>query len=126
MSDGFASHAGRVANRLLFDEVDWINRRKESADLIDDSYVRRSLSIDYDLPGGCGVREGIHTIPVTLMPKSPPTLMNFDMRDETGRALAMTNRAQNAETSRDALLWAALAALEPHGLASKSDFPPAL
>jgi hypothetical protein len=104
---------GRLAGELLIGDISWIHRRKETVRILDDSWLRRQISIDYEVPAamtpyrlGRG-GEQLFAIPITLMRKSPPAFVNFDMRDEANAAVAMMTREQNAAISLAALRHAA-------------------
>ena len=109
---------GRLAAGLIYDNTSWINRRKEMLTILDDQWFSRQISIDYSLPEQLQPHrtgpdnEALYAIPVTLLRKSPAAFLNFDMKDETGRATSLMTREHNAEVSKAALAWAAAEALQ--------------
>ena len=104
---------GRIAAELLFDNERWIHRRKDTVKILDDTWFRRQISIDYELPDTLpSHRQGpggklLYAVPITLMRKSPPAYVNFDMRDQSNAAMSLMTRVQNAAVSCEALRWAA-------------------
>lgn len=118
---------GRIAAELLYDNPAWIHRRKESLRILDDTWFRRQISIDYELPPGVHshrvntANEPLYAVPITLMRKSPPAYVNFDMRDQSNTATALMTREQNAEVSLEALRWAAKTAAVERGALSAED-----
>jgi hypothetical protein len=106
---------GRATAHLLF-YAGWMHRRKESAVLLDDTWVRRSMSMDFTIPraseqcGRTASGESLYVVPVALLPKASPYLMRFDFRDERG-SLPLPTRRQNALAAYSALLYASHRAL---------------
>jgi hypothetical protein len=124
---------GRIAANLLFDDSAWVHRRKETVRILDDAWFRRQISIDYELPESItshrqnSSKEPVYAVPVTLMRKSPPAYVNFDMRDQGNTAMALMTREQNAVVSLEALRWAARqAAASAKALTSGEPLPPAI
>lgn len=72
----------------------------ESVEFIDDTWLRRRVSVDFELPPftrnaayrGQGA-SAIFLAPLALLAKR--VLRHFDVRDETGRPLPMLTRDQN-------------------------------
>lgn len=91
----------------------WMLRRKDSVELLSDSWARMKSSVDVAIPQNL---KPIHparaghpdhfVVPVLLLPKVPPTLMKFRFRSGTDK-LTLPTRRQNGLTSYAALLWAA-------------------
>ncbi len=79
---------------LLDDPEDWVHRRVETVSFLDGSSVHRRMSVDFDLPGEeARPRTGPPLVPLTLLEKRP--LVNLDVRDESGAALAVLNAEEN-------------------------------
>ena len=108
---------GRSVATLLFDSG-WIYRRKDTAELLDDAWVRRSTSVDIAIPRelepvgptGSG-RQALYLVPVTILPKLPPNLMRFDFVGGSAR-LTLPTRRQNGLAAWAALVWATSQALQ--------------
>lgn len=86
----------------------WVHRRVESVQFVGQSRVRRHISVDFRLPraefnGGEPLAAALHLVPLTFLQKVP--LTSFDLRDESGRALPLLTRHENAWVS-----WSILAA----------------
>jgi hypothetical protein len=70
-------------------ESNWVNRRVECLEFLDTRAVRRHVSVDFDVPADApripvGERQ-FRLVPITNLPKG--SLVAFDLRDESGRAL---------------------------------------
>jgi hypothetical protein len=116
---------GELIEPLLRDGLSWIERRKESVSILDDTALRRQISVDFTLrsttpalveasgPGD----EAIYCAPVFALPKAPSNLMAFDLEDESGRSLRVVSRSDNAHISGKALRRMAARVLgrEPDG-----------
>src|SRR4051812_19033545 len=106
---------GRNAAILTVDDPTWIHRRKETITILDDTWFRRQVSVDFSLPNiephvivGEGAESTeLYGLPLTLLRKAPPSFLRFDVRDELNRAIALPTREQNARVSEAALIWAA-------------------
>jgi hypothetical protein len=104
---------GRTAFELLLLNASWVHRRKETVAILDATWFRRQISIDYELPADLvphrrgPSEELLFAVPITLMRKSPPGYVDFDMNDQSGSAMSLMTRAQNAAVSLEALRWAA-------------------
>ena len=114
---------GVVAARLLDGVEEWVGRRKESVDVIDETLVRRRMSVNFRLPdwvrpthrsaGG----DPVYYAPLFLLQKGsddlpppaaklvepPPHFANFDLRDQNDSAMALPLRVWNAQISLAAL-----------------------
>lgn len=108
---------GRAVAILLFN-AGWVRRRKDTLELLDDTWVRRKISIDVVIPpslepitGAEGKAEALYTVPVTLLPKVPPSLMRFDFSSQSTQ-LTMPTRRQNGLAGYAAMLWACGQALQ--------------
>jgi hypothetical protein len=77
----------------------WVHRRVESISLEDPETIRRRVSVDFtlfsDLPPLITTGDGdpLFFVPLTLLRKQP--LVDFDLRDEEGRALPLLTREWN-------------------------------
>jgi hypothetical protein len=87
---------GNLVAPLLERDLSWIERRKESVEILDDTAVQRQISVDFSLrewvePLLHEEREGLGDLfsaPLFVLPKSPPSsLMNFDLSDGDGYSL---------------------------------------
>jgi len=79
-------HLGRPTAGLLF-LTGWMQRRTDTVELISDTWVRQTTSIDFAIPRKLvpitaprDGREAYYAVPVLLLPKVRPTLMRFDFR----------------------------------------------
>ena len=96
---------------LLRDGMSWIERRKESVVILDDTALRRQISVDFTLRSTTPALveapkegdEAIYCAPVFALPKAPSNLMAFDLQDEAGRSLRLVSRNDNAQISGKAL-----------------------
>jgi hypothetical protein len=117
---------GKPTAVLLFDSA-WMIRRKDSVEMISDEWARRQTSVDVSIPVDLEpvtrARDGRPeqvAVPITLLPKLPPTLMRFDFVCGSDR-LTMPTRRQNGLASFAALLWAA-----GNALSNRWPLPPQL
>lgn len=103
---------GELIAPMIADDLSWIDRRKESVQLLDDTALRRQISVDFSLrryvepllnEGSSGAGN-LFCAPVFVLPKSPSTFMSFDLCDEEGRSLTLISRADNARISGEALI----------------------
>src|SRR3954451_12852644 len=103
---------GANAARLLSDVGGWMVRRKESVDVLDETLVRRHMSVDFDLPdwvwpthnnsAGLPVayaplfflQKGSDDLPdpSAVMLDPPPHFANFDLRDAASRSMSLPPR----------------------------------
>jgi hypothetical protein len=117
---------GRAAEQLLRGRQEWVIRRKESIRFADDRVVRRTMSIDYELPSWLAASEEsaasepIYYAPLfflqkgsdDLPPPGPtmvepePLFATFDLRDGDGHAMSLPPRSWNASVSVEAMRWA--------------------
>jgi hypothetical protein len=90
-------------------EEAWIARHVESLEVVSDSYARRRVTIDLDLPRDPAAAVGeeedgtLFCVPRTYLAKSPPSSY-FDVRDQDGAVVPLMTREENAEISFTALL----------------------
>jgi hypothetical protein len=130
---------GRSAADLLAPGPEWILRRKEKVTLLDDTAVRRQMSVDYLLPEaleslGTAGGEPVYYAPLFFLPKGmdrrydpkqapqapEPLFANFDLRDETGRALSLPPRHWNGLLTTTFLIALIESTLADLGLAVTS------
>lgn len=95
--------AGQQLAEFLDTPRKWIHRRVESVIFIDDSTVRRRVSVDLTVP------KGLRLVPLTTLRKD--LLVDLDTQDETGRGLPVATRAHNSDVGWLILLSRAQAAL---------------
>jgi hypothetical protein len=126
---------GFLNAELLLGEMAWLHRRRESLSILDDTMLHRQVSIDFTLPDDFGERDWpsvgrghsddapIFAAPLLLLQKLPADLMNFDLRDESGRSLPLMSREDNAAISAQTLAHMARQ-LAP--ILTGSDLPPTL
>jgi hypothetical protein len=73
----------------------WVHRRIEEIEFIDESRLRRHLSIDFTLPNLASVLPGYAKEPIQYVPLgffAKAVLRDFDLRDESGMALPVLTR----------------------------------
>lgn len=112
----------------------WLLRRKEKAALLDDSVIRRQMSIDFVLPSSvasraCIAKQEVWYAPLFFLPKGldepfdseaplgppEPFLANFDFRDRHGQALSLPSRTWNGLITTEMLRTLIEASLEKQG-----------
>ena len=103
--------AGEISLELLLRSRHWVNRRVETIELIDESRVRQSVSVDFrlpeKLPGGiCVGGQEYFLLPLLVLPRRTD-LAYFDIRDEAGSSLPMLSRHENGRLTGLMLLTAA-------------------
>jgi hypothetical protein len=85
---------GRVGAFYLLHEPQWVHRRVETAEMLDELMARRRLTVDLSLPSDdqavCGQAGGlcIFYVPLMRLRKHPP-IRGIDVRGESGDALAL-------------------------------------
>lgn len=102
--------AGSACTDLIAFPERWINRRVETVELLSHEETRRRASIDFTLADDALERlhidgEGV-VVPISALTKEPRR--NFDLRDESGRAVPVLGKEQNGELALIALLNRAL------------------
>lgn len=97
---------------LIADPKAWINRRVETVEMLSHEETRRRVSIDFtlddDMLKALTISDGV-VAPISVLTKE--RRRNFDLRDESGRALPVLGKEQNAELAQIALVGAAFDAL---------------
>lgn len=121
------SQAAEISLELLLRGEDWVNRRVETIELIDQSRVRQSVSVDFRLPerlpGSFEIAGKDHyVLPLLVLPRRSD-LACFDVRDESGRALPILTRSENARLSGLMLLGAAERAIAEAGAGGELPMP---
>jgi hypothetical protein len=111
-SEPSLNYYAAIPTLLEFPE-DWITRRVERMEFLDDEFVRRSVSVDFRLPNwylelDTGV--GDQFVPIAMLAKRP--LVDFDLRGEDDRALPLADSRRTAKVATGALLASANGALE--------------
>jgi len=120
LNDARIEEAGRQVASLIWDDLSWIERRKESVAIVDDTVLRRQISVEFSLRGTTralvdrsdGESDSLYCAPVFVLPKAPANLMAFDLVDESGSSLRLVNRVDNARISGAALRSMASACLQ--------------
>lgn len=103
---------GRSGAHYLLSEPSWVRRHVETVTLKNLYSVRRSLTIDIELPRepDCvALRDGsksVYFLPVATLAKEPLTSY-IDVTDESGRSLPLLTRSENASVSSSAVIEAA-------------------
>lgn len=104
--------AGIACTGLIADPARWINRRVETIELLSHEETRRRVSIDFTLSDqqldDLSIGEGI-AVPISVLTKE--ARRNFDLRDESGRAVPVLGKQQNGELAHVALMSGAVNAL---------------
>lgn len=97
---------------LIRDQLSWIERRKESVQILDDTALRRHISVDFSLrsssvkpllPAEAPGQLALYCAPLFVLPKLSGGLMAFDLRDGDGNSLRLISREDNAKISAAAL-----------------------
>ncbi len=82
----------------------WVRRRVETVDFLGAGSLRRSVSVDFEIPETDFVTHGPLPVPLALLERRP--LVDFDVVDEAGSALPVCTRAENRFAA-----WSMLAAV---------------
>ncbi len=106
-----AEIGGRIAP-MIGDGSSWIERRKESVRLLDDTALRRQITVDFSLRRTVEPlleeqvegRDSLFCAPVFVLPKSPASFRSFDLLDEDDHSLFLIGREDNARISAEALI----------------------
>lgn len=101
-----------VLHGLLLSQQDWVHRRVESFELLDDAVVSRQVSVDFTVPRHLAdvsvsldapeVSGVVDFVPLTMLRKQ--ALRNFDLRDQAGDPVPLLTRPENARLTGDALV----------------------
>jgi len=123
---------GEAAFKLLGSVDGWVTRRKESVTVIDETLVRRHMSVDFELPAWLEAThrsrgdEPVYYAPLFMLQKGsddlpppsrvlvepPPHFAGFDLRNSHNESLSLPPREWNADVSIEALRCAVKAAAE--------------
>jgi hypothetical protein len=126
---GRVTQIGELIAPMIGEDMSWIERRKESVQLLDDTALRRQISVDFSLRTAVKPllkkreeeSEHLYCAPVFVLPKSPSDLMSFDLCDESGNSLSLISREDNARISGEALVCLARISCADDGTALPSD-----
>jgi hypothetical protein len=112
-------HHGFAVLALFSSWEDWIKRRTERIEFVNDGAVRRSSAVDFTLreelltdPWVWWGRRGVHYVPIALLAKQPLTA--FSLRDEEDRVIPLLTRRKNAA------IGAAMAAALAQSIAARA------
>jgi hypothetical protein len=139
--DASIAALGESAETLLRVVGKWLVRRKESVKVLDETLVRRYMSVDFDLPrsvepthktaGGLPVsyaplfflQKGSDDLPPpsAIMTEPQPHFANFDLRDAANTAMSLPPRTWNASVSIAAMQTAMVRASESLGIPIPDD-----
>lgn len=90
--------AGLETMRLLLAQPDWVHRRVDALEYRDSTTFRRRQSVHFTVPDAAPElaigQTSARLVPLTTLRKE--TLVNFDCRDESGVALPVLTRGQQA------------------------------
>jgi hypothetical protein len=104
--------AGIACTELIANPKSWVNRRVETTELLSHEETRRRVSVDFTLPDATLdellIESGV-AVPISALTKQPRR--NFDVRDESGRAIPVLGRQENGDLAHIALLNAAWVAV---------------
>jgi hypothetical protein len=111
LNDERLEKIGYLNGELLHQGGYWIHRRKESVTVIDETAVRRTVSVDFTLPEVIDGKpfnaivqhprdgEPVFCPPLFVLPKASNELMSFDLRSESSVSLPLMTRRDNARVS---------------------------
>jgi hypothetical protein len=91
---------GAVAVALAWDWASWVNRRVETIEFVEDTTIRRAVSIDFTLPPPADLAATIApddwiVVPLQIVAKGP--LMHVDVFDEQRASLSTLNTVRNTD-----------------------------
>lgn len=116
---------GEVCDELFLRGSDWVQRRVETVEFVDDTTIRRRLSVDFTLPKHLPTplrvgRQRVFFIPLTVLPREPelpePRLMYIDVRDERDAAVPLLTRRENSRITVNVLIARAESVVRAAGL----------
>jgi hypothetical protein len=106
---------------LISDWSAWAQRRTETIDIYDEQTVRRTVSVDFELPDIPYIEtaprdadQPIYVVPIGQMRKRP--LRRFELHDEAGRTLPLMTAPQTARLAAATLMTMAQAYAYHDGL----------
>lgn len=91
---------------LLRNQQNWIHRRVETIDILSGEMVKRSMSVDFTVPGSmrsalaAGRSDG-YLVPLAMLGKE--RRRNFSVRDESGGAVPVLGQSSNGRIAAAAL-----------------------
>jgi len=112
------TECGRRLLLLLLRSSTWVARRTEHVSFRDDRSVVRRVTAEFHVPEEAPVFRGDDGVTYTLVPLSVmrrKTLVNFELRDEEGRAVVQPSLRQNQAITQSVLLACADAILRHTG-----------
>ena len=109
---------GRRLLLLLLRSSSWVSRRTEHVSFRDDRSVVRRVTVEFHIPEQAPVFRGddgqaYNIVPLSVMRRK--TLVNFELRDEDGRAAVLPSLRHNQAITESVLLACADAVLEQAG-----------
>jgi hypothetical protein len=89
---------GLALLRTYTEIAEWVVRRVEAIEFVDDRTVRRRVSVDYTVPReavSLQVCDGqsVRVLPLAMMRRK--SMINFDLRDQGGRSLSLLGLREN-------------------------------
>jgi hypothetical protein len=130
---------GGIAYQLVGTGCGWVRRRKESVVFVDETLVRRHMTVDFELPPHVEAAQetngdAVYYAPLFFLQKGSdrpfvatdplgppePHFASFDYRNESGTALSLPARRWNALVT-EAMLWVAARAAAEHDPALNVD-----
>jgi hypothetical protein len=124
LTDARIEQIGLLIEPMLSEDLSWIERRKETVEILDDTALRRQISVDFSLRGSTAPLlpprtkssdEELFCAPVFVLAKTPADLMAFDLEDEDGHGMTLISRADNARISGSFLVHMAGRILNKEG-----------
>lgn len=109
-------HGAEIREMLTYTDT-WVHRRVEQIAFVDDRTVSRRVSVDYQLPRryvGADLQQQRWYVPLALLRKGT-LLVDFDLRDEEGRALPLVTSRKAHEIGSAVLINAASTVLKKTG-----------
>ncbi len=87
---------------LVENQADWIHRRAESIEIVNERIVRRRVSVDFTPRALARIPQQRIFAPIALLSKQ--VLSRFDLRDEGGQSLPLATSKQNAAFAAEHML----------------------
>ncbi len=116
------AQAGYAAARLIASPETWIHRRVETIELLTHEETRRRVSIDFTLSPAqqreLMTPDGV-VVPITVLTKE--ARRNFDLCDESGRAVPALSKRQNGDLVLSAVVDLARRSLDAAGVEVDAD-----
>ena len=109
---------GLALAHMLGQPQEWVSRRVDRLSVVGYARTRREVSVDFTLPAHPGLvgPGGSRLVPLALVAKQ--VIVDFDLRDDTGRALPLLGTEDNGRAAWSLLCQTALAVVDalPDGL----------